>query len=160
YLRALAADLIGPDAGPAGEVGFEITAATGVARDFRIGAGRYYVDGILCELEQTPVPVIVKTSAPKNQVTVPTGFVDGLAFQSGQYVEVFSAATSVLAKITAVTIVDPTQQILALDTDAPTVTAGAGPAVRRIITYLTQLDYTVPNVENLVPNTRYQVYLD
>jgi len=47
YLHALAADLIGPWGGPDG--GFEI----GVnGNDLSIGAGHYYVDGILCELEQ------------------------------------------------------------------------------------------------------------
>ncbi|MDN5940280.1 MAG: DUF6519 domain-containing protein [Nitrospira sp.] len=50
YLRTLAADLIGPFAGPQGVSGFEITAPT--IDDFTIGKGRYYVDGILCENEQ------------------------------------------------------------------------------------------------------------
>src|SRR5712692_1604042 len=51
YLRTLAADLIGPFAGPDGSSGFEIT--RGIENDgFNIGAGRYYVDGILCENEQ------------------------------------------------------------------------------------------------------------
>jgi len=50
YIRTLAADLIGPFAGPAGAgLGFEIT---GKKDGFRIGAGRYYVDGILCENEK------------------------------------------------------------------------------------------------------------
>lgn len=50
YLRTLAADLIGPFAGPAGsDWGFEITK---IDDDFKIGAGRYYVDGILCENER------------------------------------------------------------------------------------------------------------
>ncbi len=50
YLRTLAADLIGPFAGPTGSKGFEIlTVKDG---DFTIGKGRYYVDGILCENEQ------------------------------------------------------------------------------------------------------------
>lgn len=51
YLRTLAADLIGPFAGPTGNgLGFAI----GKVEDgsFSIGTGRYYVDGILCENEQ------------------------------------------------------------------------------------------------------------
>lgn len=55
-LRTLARDLIGPHGGPGGpaELGFEIKEARDsnnnpVPRDFKIGAGRYYVDGILCE---------------------------------------------------------------------------------------------------------------
>lgn len=49
YLRTLAADLIGPFAGPAGaDWGFKITLKEG-KDDLSIGKGRYYVDGILCE---------------------------------------------------------------------------------------------------------------
>ena len=51
YIQTLAADIIGPYAGPAGEdYGFEIK-ANGKANgsDFTIGKGRYYVNGILCE---------------------------------------------------------------------------------------------------------------
>ena len=63
YLQALAADLIGPHAGPYGAVGFEIGAGTSTEQGFTIGAGRYYVNGILCENEEKfdekyqPIPV-------------------------------------------------------------------------------------------------------
>jgi hypothetical protein len=50
YLRTLAADLIGPFGGPEGGLGFAIAEAKG--HTFTIGAGRYYVDGILCENER------------------------------------------------------------------------------------------------------------
>lgn len=50
YLRTLAADLIGPFAGPKSSSGFEISAANN--DDFTIAKGRYYVDGILCENNQ------------------------------------------------------------------------------------------------------------
>ncbi len=56
YLQALAADLIGPHAGPQGNVGFQITPVEhgGTITDLQIGSGRYYVDGRLCE---NPIPV-------------------------------------------------------------------------------------------------------
>ena len=54
YLRTLAADLMGPFAGPQGSSGFEITRES-LKDDFNIGKGRYYVDGILCENEK-PTP--------------------------------------------------------------------------------------------------------
>jgi hypothetical protein len=50
YLQTLAADLIGPYAGPSSHFGFEIV-DEGAAGDFSIGKGRYYVNGILCENE-------------------------------------------------------------------------------------------------------------
>ena len=47
YIRTLAEDLIGPYGGPEANYGFEITPDG--SDDFKIGAGRYYVDGILCQ---------------------------------------------------------------------------------------------------------------
>lgn len=67
YLRTLAADLIGPFAGPQGSSGFEITRAAGVdgpKNDFTIGAGRYYVDGILCENEKEDVAYLTQKDYP------------------------------------------------------------------------------------------------
>ena len=50
YLQTLATDLIGPYAGPVGDnYGFAIL--PGEDGDFKIGKGRYYVNGILCENE-------------------------------------------------------------------------------------------------------------
>jgi hypothetical protein len=55
-LRTLAADLIGGHGGPMGNVGFKIEPATSGPKnaegEFSIGAGRYYVDGILCENDE------------------------------------------------------------------------------------------------------------
>ena len=49
YLQALAADLIGPFGGPDGDgFGFALSPAE-AKTDFVIGAGHYYVDGLLCE---------------------------------------------------------------------------------------------------------------
>lgn len=69
-VRALAADLIGPDGGPRGD-GFKIThvPGNGGPDSLTIGAGRYYVGGIACDA--TP---------PDPGVTVPD---EGLPVQSG-----------------------------------------------------------------------------
>lgn len=49
YLRTLVTDLIGPFAGPEGDdLGFKISQDSD-NKNFNIGPGRYYVDGILCE---------------------------------------------------------------------------------------------------------------
>ena len=58
YMRTLAVDLIGPQGGPASNLGFQITpvsATKPLLNDFQIGAGHYYVDGILCEVDPTIV---------------------------------------------------------------------------------------------------------
>jgi hypothetical protein len=54
YLRQLAADVIGPHGGPAHDLGFEIGAtgnSQGKIAELKIGTGRYWVDGFLCENE-------------------------------------------------------------------------------------------------------------
>jgi hypothetical protein len=64
YLQTLAADLIGPHGGPKDNFGFEIAPDTNLPNDFRIGTGRYYVDGILCENEfHEPDGKLIKYSA-------------------------------------------------------------------------------------------------
>lgn len=51
YMRTLASDIIGPHAGPEDNLGFAIHSATDQdAYTVAVKAGRYYVDGILCEL--------------------------------------------------------------------------------------------------------------
>jgi hypothetical protein len=50
YLQALAADIIGPFGGPEKAYGFEILG--GELNDFKIGPGRYYINGVLCENEK------------------------------------------------------------------------------------------------------------
>ena len=53
YLRTLARDIIGPCGGPADAMGFELSVDATVTTQpkLKIGAGRYYVDGILVENE-------------------------------------------------------------------------------------------------------------
>lgn len=62
YMRTLAADLIGPFAGPKDSKGFEISPVTD--GDFTIGAGRYYVDGIVCENEKEKVTYLKQEDYP------------------------------------------------------------------------------------------------
>ena len=62
YMRTLAADLIGPFAGPKESKGFDILPVTD--GDFTIGAGRYYVDGILCENEKEKVTYLKQEDYP------------------------------------------------------------------------------------------------
>src|SRR6266536_1631492 len=66
--RRLAADLIGPHAGPAGEAGFELDfrPGDGEPADLGIGPGRYYVDGILVDATKParPRPVGEPSTVP------------------------------------------------------------------------------------------------
>jgi|WetSurSiteA1Bulk_404760.scaffolds.fasta_scaffold01548_2 hypothetical protein len=49
YMQTLAWDLIGPHGGPKEDCGFGVLLDSSLKYDFKIGNGRYYVDGILCE---------------------------------------------------------------------------------------------------------------
>ena len=51
HLQSLAKDLYGPFGGPC-DSGFLIAPTGAPDKDFKIGAGHYYVDGILCEVEE------------------------------------------------------------------------------------------------------------
>src|SRR5215470_10275575 len=57
YVQTLAADLIGPRGGPKAACGFQIAPFTPATKDFLISPGRYYVDGLLAELDPVPVAV-------------------------------------------------------------------------------------------------------
>ena len=52
YMRTLAADLIGPHGGPRDKSGFNIALPGNGQGGPAISAGRYYVDGILCENDE------------------------------------------------------------------------------------------------------------
>jgi Family of unknown function (DUF6519) len=170
YLQALAVDLIGPCGGPEGDYGFGISAlgsaTVPILNDFAIGAGRYYVDGILCELEQTAIPIVVQSPpiASGSQVQVAGLWVDGMEFAAGQYVELFSAAqppnpaSLLLARITGV---DPVKGVLSLDKNVSAFqNTAAMTRIRRIATYLTQPAYPVADSGKLLSSTSYHVYLD
>jgi hypothetical protein len=65
-IRSLAADLIGRDGGPLGRSGFDVThvAARGEPDDLTISAGRYYVDGIVCDATRPAPGVPVPDGGP------------------------------------------------------------------------------------------------
>ncbi len=126
--------------------------------DFGIQWGTIYVDGILCELEATPVPVL--KWQPPNKIQVANWTVDGQEFQKGQLVWVSDderqpAGQPIIAKITDINY--PNQQ-LTLDTDVSPLSTSQVGRVRRITTYSAQPD--LPNPQTLKPGTGYQVYLD
>lgn len=71
YLQTLAADLIGPYAGPKGDnLGFEIARIGEDTGDFSIGKGRYYVDGVLCE-NHTELTYFTQPDYPLDAKTEP-----------------------------------------------------------------------------------------
>jgi hypothetical protein len=179
YLQTLAADLIGPHGGPADPVdldgkpsSFRISLDPSLPNDFIIGAGHYYVHGILCELGSTPVPIL-SISIEGSSINIAEWCPDGYDFVEGQYVEVSASKPTspgipppVIAKITDISAVGtPTlgaERTLVL---APLGNASLNqfipptlPVLRRITTYKTQPDYPLASTETGSPSGL--VYLD
>jgi hypothetical protein len=162
YLQTLAADLIGTQGGPADHLGFEIKALPGTPpNDFQIGLGHYYVDGILCEADSTPIAIF-----PAQEQLTSAGIVfktdtwtlDGAPLDTYSYAEVFDATPGTSFSAVVVQInADPKQRTLTL-TPSPKFGSGSNPKLRRVITYLHQPDY--PSPEPLTASTTYQVHLD
>jgi hypothetical protein len=135
YIQRLAADLIGSRGGPAADCGFEITPLAQNPKDFLISRGRYYVDGLLAELDPQPVDVAL---ASGTQITVASWTADGVEFAKNQYVEISDGTTTQVAKVTDI---DQSKSVLTLDSLG---SVGSPSTLRRVTTYLTQPDYPSP----------------
>ncbi len=165
YLRRLAADVIGPCGGPAANLGFTVAPIADLklnAADFQLSWGHYYVDGVLCELGATPVPVTGFDAKNVNKISVGLWTVDGVSFAKGQYLELFDAApddgTPRPDPLTVqITDIDYTNGVLSVgDVSAFNNGHPKLPCVRRITTYLTQ-----PDLAAAAPAAgNYHVYLD
>jgi hypothetical protein len=169
YLQTLAADLIGPHGGPEdanGHCAFEISAlgAPPVFNDFHIAPGHYYVDGILCEADATPIaifPAETSPASPSNVAQADTWILDGAPLDTYSYAEVFDDSPgSTFRQVFPITT-DPQKRTITLQ-GPPTPILGnlVNPKLRRVITYLNQPDYPSPTPLKQVTATSYQVYLD
>jgi hypothetical protein len=144
-----------------GGSGFGITAlGTNVLDDFTIGAGDFWVDGILCELESTPIGVLSLDVANK-RIVVAAWTVDEMPFAVGQYVLVSGldssgTAVEVTAQITALAYGTST---LTLDTDISALQGATNLRVRRLVTYTSQPG-GLPDSQQLQSGNSYQIYLD
>jgi len=137
YVQTLAADLIGPRGGPKAACGFQIVPFAPTLKDFLIGPGRYYVDGLLAELDPEPVAV-TPVATTGTQIAVASWTVDGIEFAKNQYVEISDGSKAQIAKVTDI---DQSKSVLTLDS----LGAVAHPtALRRVTSYLTQPDYPSP----------------
>ena len=135
-----ATDVIGACGVPKTNNGFKIE-ITPDSHDLTIASGRMYVDGLLCELEATPIPVTFVQGSP-DQVTVPTLMVDGEPLQTGQWIEI--SADNKPAKAFQILVVDTQDGILTLYDDITEYQSAIAPMVRRVMTYTTQPDYPHP----------------
>jgi len=146
YLRSMAADIIGPHGGPAGNLGFRIVAlppTTSPVADFAITAGHYYVDGILCEINSAPVSVTAVQT--QSNIVVARWIVDGVPFQPGQYLELYDSSPKPHSVIVRINVAIQSSLSLNLTPDINSfdwiTNKNASLFVRRILTYTSQPDY-------------------
>jgi Family of unknown function (DUF6519) len=179
-IRQIAADGFGPAATSPQNGGFTVVplqlGGNLVPNDFAMTPGTYYVDGILCELNGTPVPV---TGTTGNTATVANWTVDATPFAINQYVRLWNdtanpgtqpPAPSPQTNMPALAISQVKQTDyadLALTLDSlPSGLAAPSPPwnfIQRITSYLTQPDLpNPPDLSKLLasPNTSGLVYLD
>jgi hypothetical protein len=160
-IRQLTADQLGPAATSPRNGGFTIVPLTlgananPIANDIGIMPGTYYVDGILCELDATPVP-ITSVNASSNGVTVANWTVDAVPFAVNQYVRLWNDATypgttpppqtpaSPMAELTVSQVTQPNYASLGLTLNMLpggfTTSSSNWGFVQRIGSYLTQPD--------------------
>jgi Family of unknown function (DUF6519) len=156
-MRRLAADIFGPAGGPADNLGFELgvldPGLTTGASDFSIGGGRYYVDGILCELDATSHPI----SFLDKKVQIADLSVDGRTFRTDQYVELMDGEKKVAAVQARITDVNYADRVLTL-TDISAFIGGKPkqPLLRRITTFRTQPEGALGTFDKGLS----QIYLD
>jgi hypothetical protein len=138
-----------------------------VVTDLLITEGRFYIDGILCELNQgTPIPVEWRSA---RQIQVPTITLDGRLFAAEQWVELEvpqDEATQI--KRYKIVKIRPDTFTLEFQEEIPEPQAGKAIQLRLLTTYKTQADYSSPEArspearspEARSPEAIYAVYLD
>src|SRR5205085_3781251 len=131
---------------PKGTDGFRLTPLTpegiGHPTDLAITNGRIYIDGLLCELEATSIPVTFVEGQAK-QAVVADLTVDGRALAKGQWLEM-SATDVPDKKLLRIEDVGEKQSVLTFDADITAYQNAQQPVVQRVLTYTTQPDYPAP----------------
>jgi hypothetical protein len=134
-------DVIGDCGTPKSAEGFQITLIPG-QDDLQIGAGRFYVGGLTCELDPALLPITLVSGAVK-QVVVPNLSLDGRPLIAGQWLEV-TAADNATPLLTQITLVTSATLTLTLNSDTSAYQNQGQVYCRRAVTYSTQPDQ--PNV--------------
>jgi hypothetical protein len=136
-----AIDVIGACGAPKLAAGFKLDLLAG-GLDLSISPGRLYVDGLLCELEATAVPLSFPQGLTGNRAAVPSRFVNGRRFEIDQWVEMSAPGKPPMH--TRITLVDTSAGVVLTFSDSIAAYRVAGAAVKRVTSYATQPDYPDP----------------
>jgi hypothetical protein len=169
YVQTLAADLIGPAGGPCQNCGFKIIpfTASPTPLDFQIGFGNYYVNGLLCQADFTPIAIFPTANPVVFQVM---NWSSDFEATPVPYYEVFDATPGSTFSPAPVQITSPQasqNQITIQPISSGTSLASYPiPMLRRQITYLHQPDLPFSaasgavNAPALPATGSFQFYLD
>jgi hypothetical protein len=138
-------DVVGVNGAPRDNAGFQIVPLPqqGVSSDLALTPGRMYVNGILCELESTPVAIVSFPGASQAQVT--TVLVDGQEFAVNQWVQISAAdSTAPSPLVVQIQAVSVATQTLTVSSSLSGFAGKTGPQLQRITTYKTQPDFLSP----------------
>ena len=142
-------DVIGPCGTPMGEDGFGIS-LTPANDDFFIHPGRYYVGGLLCEINPEWVAVTLTVTGTKGTATLSSSWLDGRPIMQFDWVEIDSPAGSTFARVAGVPqpktnkTSEPVE--LSLDLIKTGFPAPKATRLRRALTYTTQPFYPSPDL--------------
>jgi hypothetical protein len=156
--EATASDVIGPSGAPKASAsgGFQIS-VTPDGANLAISPGRFYVDGILCELTRTEVPI--EATDPQT-MTVAIWHLDGHDLDVGQWVEILLPGQT-SGEVQSVGTAEPSTRTITLSAGLTAGTPGPGSRLRRVTTYDTQPDsFAVLADVTAASVGRYRVYLD
>ncbi|HYI96160.1 MAG TPA: DUF6519 domain-containing protein [Bryobacteraceae bacterium] len=117
--------------------------------DLLIAPGRFYVDGLLCELGSTPISATFPASAT-DRVTVGQATVDGRDFAPGQWVAIW-AEQNPLEQYFRVTAFEKGTHTLTLDASIAAYRNAGLTWLRLVASYASQPDYPNPEFAGSSP---------
>ncbi len=147
-------DVIGLAAVPHSDGNFRISVGE-YSDDFIIDPGRIYIDGILCELEESPIP-ITEFDPADNKVIQVAAAKDEPSLQAGEQVRLTAGGVTTAVECRNATVGNENR--VTLDQDVSALSGGGNPILRRRTTYRHQPDYQVPS-DGIATGT-YLAYLD
>jgi hypothetical protein len=154
-------DVIGGCGAPEAEPGFGL-GVTPDGSDLTLSPGRIYVDGVLCELETSPIAI---AGATATALTLEAIVADGHRLGAGDWVSLTSdGATPIVAKLAAV---DAGKEQVTFAPGGPSaaqlnaLASATNPTLTWVCTYLTQPDFPGPRPTAIgLPDGGYLAHLD
>src|SRR5215217_8001958 len=143
--RTTALDVIGRSGAPKGGGSFRVS-TTPDDKDLALAPGRFYADGILCELDTTDYEIASFPDGTTMQLAHWPA--DASALAAGRWVEL--EADGVAPELRKIASVDPSTSRLKVATDAGVFSGPANPRLRTATTYRTQPDDAEPDAISAV----------